>query len=112
MAGLCRLEVRPLVPGGSARLAPALGKELLVTDGPTLFAPGAVAASDLARVMGFELVLGDKTLGTLSVSPAPSASFTSEGGFKPPCDFNWSSTAEEELNDRLGKLLEDRRPGK
>jgi hypothetical protein len=112
MAGQCPLEVRPVLSGSSGKVAPALGKELLVTDGPTLFAPGALSASDLSLVSGFELFLLGRCLGSLSVSPTPAATFTSEGGFKPACDFNWSPTAEDELNERLGKLLEDRRTGK
>ena len=35
----------------------------------------------------------------LSLCPAPTAAFTSEGGFKPPHDFTWSAAAEEEMND-------------
>jgi hypothetical protein len=42
----------------------------------------------------------------LSTSPAPTANFTSEGGFKTPEDYGWSLAAEEELADRLGKLME------
>ena len=52
-----------------------------------------------------------EVLGVLSLCPAPAASFTAEGGFKPPEDFTWSAAAEEELNDRLTKLLEDRSNG-
>jgi hypothetical protein len=109
IAGLCRLEVRPLmVPGAAAVGPPALEQEVLVTDGPTQFAPGALEASDLALVTGFELRLKDTSLGILSVSPAPSAAFTSEGGFKPAGEYNWSPSAEEELNERLARLLEER----
>jgi hypothetical protein len=108
MAGLCRLEVRPLAAPGTGVVPPALGEELLITDGPTRFAPGTLEAADLGQVTGFELRMKEATLGMLSLSPAPTASFTSEGGFKPPCDFNWSPTAEEELNERLSRLLEER----
>ncbi len=108
MAGLCRLEVRAL-PGPAGGTPPsALEQELLVTDGPTRFAPGALEAADLAQVNGFELRLKSTVLGLLSLAPAPTASFTSEGGFKPATDFGWSPTAEEELNERLARLLEER----
>jgi hypothetical protein len=111
MAGLCRLEVRALSVGGSSK-GSALAQEVLITDGPTRFAPGTLEGAELAHSNGFELRLQETVLGVLSLSPAPSASFTSEGGFKPACEFSWSSSAEEELNERLGRLLEERGPGK
>jgi hypothetical protein len=111
MAALCRLGVHPLTTSGSGQPT-ALEQELLVTDGPTRFAPGALEAANLAEVTGFELRMKETTLGVLSLSPAPSATFTSEGGFKPPCEFNWSATAEEELNERLTRLLEERSTSK
>jgi hypothetical protein len=41
----------------------------------------------------------------LSFRPVPTAGFTSEGGFKPPPDFAWTPAAEDELTDRLTKLM-------
>lgn len=105
MAGICVLEVRALVP--EAIRPPLLQEdELLITDGPTMFVPGTLDAADLKQVTGFELRLKDQVLGTLSLCPAPSATFTSEGGFKPPPDFNWSVAAEDELGERLSRLME------
>jgi hypothetical protein len=112
MAGVCRLEVRALAAGNAKHPATALEQDVLITDGPTRFAPGSLHASDLAEVTGFELRLKTTTLGILSLAPAPTASFTSEGGFKPACEFSWSPTAEEELNERLGRLIEERGAGK
>ncbi len=43
----------------------------------------------------------------LPLTPAPAADFTGEGGFAPLDDFLWSAAAEEQLNERLGKLLDD-----
>ncbi len=105
MAGICVLEVRALV---SEAIRPPLLQEdeLLITDGPTMFVPGTLDAADLKQVTAFELRLKDQVLGTLSLCPAPSATFTSEGGFKPPPDFNWSVAAEDELSERLGRLME------
>jgi hypothetical protein len=34
------------------------------------------------------------------------AAFTSEGGFRPAGDFDWTPFSEEELVDRLEKLME------
>jgi hypothetical protein len=108
MAGVCRLEVRALTSPGAGQVGSSLEQEVLITDGPTRFAPGALKAADLAQVSGFELRLKETSLGMLSLSPAPVASFTSEGGFKPACEFTWSPTAEEELNERLSRLIEER----
>jgi hypothetical protein len=108
MAGLCRLQVAAQVPG--AVQAPLLlEQDVLVTDGPTMVAPGTLDAADLAQVTGFELsARGGPPLGALSLCPAPTANFTSEGGFKSPHDFTWSAAAEEEMSERLNRLLEGR----
>jgi hypothetical protein len=107
MAGLCRLQVAAQVPGSTP--APLLlEQEVLITDGPTMVAPGTVDACDLAKVTGFELSVRGQPLGILSLCPAPTATFTSEGGFKPPHDFTWSAAAEEEMTERLNRLLEGR----
>ena len=39
---------------------------------------------------------------------APTAAFTSEGGFKAPQEFLWSAAAEEEMTERLNRLLDGR----
>jgi hypothetical protein len=70
--------------------------------------PGTADAADLHQVGAFELCVRGKVLHTLSLCPAPSASFNSEGGFKAPVDFTWSTAADEELNERLSKLIEGR----
>ena len=44
-------------------------------------------------------------IGILPLTPVPSAAFTSEGGFRPVDDFAWSPAAEEQFNERLGRLL-------
>jgi hypothetical protein len=105
MAGVCQLQVHAQVPG--AVQPPLLFEgEVLVTDGPKEFAPGTLDMADVAQLAAFELTLKGQPLGVLSLCPAPTASFTAEGGFKPPHDFAWSAAAEEELNDRLNRLLE------
>ncbi|HZU34395.1 MAG TPA: hypothetical protein VFA18_00725 [Gemmataceae bacterium] len=110
MAGLCKLQVRAQTAGGNSDPALALQQEVLLTDGPTWFAPGTEDAAGLDAVTAFELRLKSETLGLLSLSPIPEAVFTGEGGFKPPGDFGWSVVADDELNDRLTRLL-DRKPG-
>jgi hypothetical protein len=107
MAGLCRLQIRAQVPGG---VQPPLLQEqdVLITDGPSPFAPGTLDVADLAQMSGFELSLKTRALGVLPLSPAPAASFTTEGGFKPPPEFTWSTAADDELNERLTRLLDAR----
>lgn len=103
LAGLCRLGVFAILPGFPEAVQ-LLEDEVLVTDAPTVFAPGLVEAFDLVRISAFELRLNGRVLGTAALSPVPSASITSEGGFKQPREFTWSAAAEEELLDRLSRL--------
>jgi hypothetical protein len=107
MAGLCTLQVRTQVPG-SVQPPLLVEEEVLITDGPTMFAPGTVDAVDLGQVTAFELRTKGGVLGVLSLSPAPVAGFNAEGGFKAPHDFPWTAAAEDELNDRLARLMDGR----
>ncbi len=107
MAGLCPLQVRTQVLG-DVHSQLLVEEEVLITDGPTMLAPGTVDRAELGHVTAFELRIKGKTLGVLSMSPAPTAAFTSEGGYKPPPEILWSPAAEEELSDRLARLFESR----
>jgi hypothetical protein len=109
MAGLVTLRAVAQQPG--AERPAAFEAPVLVTDGPTVFAPGLLDAADLAGVGGFELRHKGTVLGVVSMNPVPTAAFTSEGGFKPPAEFAWTPTADEELTDRLTRLMKDD-PGK
>ena len=80
--------------------------EIVVTDGPTPILPATMPAADLLRVKQFVLATSEGTLGVLPLVPAPAADLTGEGGFAPLEEFLWSPAAEEQLNDRLGKLLD------
>ncbi len=102
-AGLLTLQVAAL--GTSSPQPPVLEQHVLVTDGPTVCAPGLLDVAELAGLTGFELRHRGRVLGVLSVSPVPAASFNAEGAFKPPPDFAWSNTAEDELAERLSKLM-------
>lgn len=104
MAGWCTLQARAHMKDGS----PALVLEeqrCLITDGPFPFVPGTVDVADLEHIKHFELRCGRAVLGTLPLVPVPTAAFTSEGGFLAPDNFEWSPTAEDQLQERLGKLL-------
>jgi hypothetical protein len=105
MAGWCTLQVCARVEGA---IQPPLlqEQEVLITDGPLPFVPGTLEVDDLDEVKHFELRCGRHILGTLPLSPVPTAAFTQEGGFVAPDTFEWSPTAEEQLQERLGKLME------
>jgi hypothetical protein len=107
MAGACSFHVR--VPaGGPVKNSVVLDQEVLITDGPTIVAPGTFEACHLSQIDAFELQLKGKVLGLLTTRPIPSANFTPEGGFKSTQEFAWSPGADEELHDRLSRLMEDR----
>jgi hypothetical protein len=105
MAGVCRLQAHVQV-AGAVQPPLLLEQEVLITDGPFPFAPGTLDVADLERVSGFELRLKTRSLGALPLAPAPTATFSSEGSFKAPTDFTWSAAAEDQLNDRLARLME------
>src|SRR5207249_4253872 len=49
MAGMCQLQVHAQVPG-SVQPPPLMEQEVLITDGPTEFAPGTLDLSDVAQL--------------------------------------------------------------
>ncbi|HJZ58259.1 MAG TPA: hypothetical protein VKE74_25175 [Gemmataceae bacterium] len=104
MAGVCRLQVHAVV-SGDAKPPLLMEQDVLVTDGPTVFAPGLLEVADLGRVSGFELRHKGRVLGLASLSPVPTATLNAEGGFKPAPEFSWSNAAEDELSERLGRLM-------
>ena len=107
MAGLCPLRVTAQVPG-AVQPPVLLEQDVLVTDGPTMVVPGTLDPGDLEQVSGFDLTLKGRSLCLLPLCPAPAAAFNAEGGFKAPPDYSWSLAADEELNERLSRLLEER----
>jgi hypothetical protein len=111
MAGWCRLQIR-FHRTGTAQSPVLMEQDVLITDGPCVVAPGTLDVADLAALSGFELFLKDESLGTLSTSPIPVATFTNEGGFKLASDYAWTPSAEEELTERLNRLLEEKNNGK
>src|SRR6202011_530564 len=54
MAGVCRLQVRVQV-AGAIRPPVVLEQDVLITDGPTMVAPGTLDVADLDQVSAFEL---------------------------------------------------------
>lgn len=104
VAGLCTLQTRASVPDA---VSPPLlmEQEVLITDGPTPFAPGMLEVGELQQVTGFELGLGGQTLGMLPLVPAPTSAFTAEGAFEPPPNFTWTHAADDQLAERLSRLM-------
>jgi hypothetical protein len=104
MAGLCRLCVCAQLKDGEHKPV-LLDQELLLTDGPAPFVPGTLDVREVEQMAAFELHAGPRTLGALSLTPAPTAAFDSEGGFKAIPEYMWSSAAEDQLQEKLAKLL-------
>ena len=104
MAGLAEFEIGVQIPGSEG--SPTVFEQtVLITDGPTPVAAGMLPMSELKHASAFELRLKGRVLGVLPLSPVPAATFTAEGGFKPPPEFSWSATAEDELSERLARLM-------
>jgi hypothetical protein len=77
----------------------------LVTDGPTVIAPGTLGRDD--AIDAFELWCGPRCLGELPLAAVPTAAFTGEGGIAAGrADFAWSPDAEEQLQQKLRQLLD------
>jgi hypothetical protein len=104
MAGLAPFTLRALIDETPTTLA--IEEDVLITDGPTPIMLGSVPAGDAPKITQFTLSCGDANLGNLPLVPAPKADFNAEGGFAGFDDFLWSAAAEEQLNERLGKLLD------
>jgi hypothetical protein len=104
MAGRAEFEIGVQVPGAD-RSPTVLEQTVLVTDGPTPVAPGLIPMAELKHASAFELRIKGRVLGVLPLSPVPTATFTAEGGYKPPPEFTWSAAAEDELSERLARLM-------
>ncbi len=103
-AGLAPFALRALANEVVNTLA--IQDNILVTDGPTPILLAAVPVGELTGLRHFTLASGERVLGNLPLLAAPQADFTAEGGFQPLDDFLWSPAADEQLKDRLGKLLD------
>jgi hypothetical protein len=111
MAALCPMRVCAQLESGLH--SPVLmEQELLVTDGPAPLVPGTLEVAEVMQMTAFELRAGSRTLGWLPLTPAPVAAFDAEGGFRPPPEYTWSTAAEEQLQEKLAKLLEPRTNGR
>ncbi len=110
MAGIVNVQIVAQVQGAVQPLQTS-DQTVLITDGPTLITPTLLDANEIAQVTAFELRHKNRMLGSLPMSPVPLATFTGEGGFKPPSDFLWSTTAEDELLERLTRLMDVERGG-
>jgi hypothetical protein len=107
--GYCTLGLRTLYQD-PARPPEVRWHEILVTDGPSPFMPLLVSSGEFEQVAAFELLRGGQVLGSLS-GCRPVVRFTSEGGFTELTDFDWTPVDEEELEDRLKRLMAGQGPG-
>ena len=105
MAGMVNVQIVAQVQG-AVQPPQTLDQTVLITDGPTLITPNLLDVSEIAQVTSFDLRHKKRTLGNLPMSPVPLATFNGEGGFKAPSDFLWSTTAEDELLERLTRLMD------
>lgn len=110
MAGLCPLRITAQRRGNSPSPV-LLDQDVLISDGLSVVAPGTLDQADRQDLIGFDLSLGNRSLCVLALTPAPAAAFNSEGGFRPAPVYSWSPAADEELNERLGRLLEEKFKG-
>lgn len=103
VAGLAPLEIRARFRNSASRPV-LLHGDVLVTDGPS---PCLLDRTfdDEQPVAAFELFSEGELLGVHMVSPAPAATFTTEGGFQGPEEYTWTRHTEEELMGRLQKLM-------
>ncbi len=105
MAGWIDLRAVAQSTGSTQHPPLELTGSVLITDGPSLFAPGMLDEAMLRGITAFELHYCKQLLSVLSLNPVPMAAFNAEGGFKPPPEFSWSPTADEELAQKLSKLM-------
>ncbi|MCS7166037.1 MAG: hypothetical protein RMI91_08520 [Gemmatales bacterium] len=106
LAFLADLEVYATCRDGSKPRLLA-SQEVLLTDSPSPYVPGTLAANDLRHVLAFELRCGGRLIGHLPLSPVPTARINAEGAFSgAPQDLAWSPALDEELRERLNRLME------
>jgi hypothetical protein len=105
IAALCPLEVRMQFRDPS-RPPVRLAQEVLVTDGPSRCLPcEGATVEDCHDIRSFELLNAGRVVGSLPVNPTPAAIFTGEGGFIPSEEYDWTPLTEEELVERLQRLM-------
>jgi hypothetical protein len=105
VAGLCTLELRTRFKD-EGRPAEVLRQEVLVSDGPSLFVPPLRSAEEFEQVASFDLYARGELLGSVTGCRRPVMTFTGEGGFREPADFDWAPVSDQELAERLRRLME------
>ena len=106
LAGWCDLEVRarPVQQQASPEV-PMVQQRILISDGPTPVLAGTLDVDSFRQIKHFELRCRSRLVGLLPVESVPTSNFNSEGGFEPAEHFPWSHAAEQQLQEKLRKLL-------
>jgi hypothetical protein len=108
MAGLAAFRLIGAGPGiESHPLTPPT--RALITDHPTSLVFDELDVKSLAAMTTLELRSRGVVIGSVSLSPRPTAQLTPEGGFEPMPDYAWTQSAEDELSERLGRLIDEPR---
>jgi hypothetical protein len=110
VAGLCTVELRTRFKD-VGRPAEVLRQEVLVSDAPSLFVPPLRSAEEFEQVASFDLYVRGELLASVAGCRRPVLKFTGEGGFREPADFDWTPVTEQELSERLRRLMEGPEPG-
>jgi len=105
VVGLCTLEMRTRFKD-AGRPPVVLRQEVLVSDGPSLFVPPLLIAEEFEQVASFDLYARGELLGSVAGCRRPVMKFTNEGGFREPSDFDWTPVTEQELAERLRRLMD------
>lgn len=104
LAAVCLLQVALRFKAAN-RPSRRAENEVLLTGVPDAGCTVEIPVDDYEEVEAFELSGAGRFLGSVASGPTPIASFTSEGGFRPPGDFPWTPAAEVALHEYLNRLL-------
>jgi hypothetical protein len=108
IAGLAAFRLFGAGPGiDSHPLTPPT--RALITDHPTSLVFDELGVKSLAAMTTLELRSRAVLIGSVSLSPRPTVQLTPEGGFEPMPDYAWTQSAEDELSERLGRLIDEPR---
>jgi hypothetical protein len=108
IAGLAAFRLFGVGPGTEPHpLTPPT--RALITDHPISLAFDELDVKSLATLTTLQLRSHSVLIGSVPLSPRPAAQLTPEGGFEPMPDYVWTQSAEDEMSERLGRLIDEPR---